>query len=173
MSIITASILKTHPASNDLFVLDVKVKKRFTKIRMKMIIPLLSTERMPNTIEILKAHLPSILRSKCFNENNYSFSKEVKKTEIGHLFEHMILEYLSLIKISESLSNPIHNGFTDWNWIKDERGVFHITLDAGVEDKYVLSRAISRSAELLNQIIRLNYFQINSQIAQNTLPVKD
>lgn len=113
-----------------------------------------STEVLPRTKRLLKMHLPSILRSKCFNENNYSFSKEVKNTEIGHLFEHIVLEYLCNYKIAAGHRDPVHNGLTSWNWKEEKRGLFHITFDAGERDSKYLDMAIEQAIILTVRIMQ-------------------
>jgi hypothetical protein len=161
MSIITANIKATVFNANEFFSFDINPRKNSTKITMKMLTSIITTDRIPATYSILKNHLPSILRSKCFNENNYRFSKEVKCTEIGHLFEHILLEYLSQFKFAQGHKNPIFNGLTSWNWKKEERGVFHIEIDAGLDDKEIFSLAMKKSADLLTFIL---------QKAENNIP---
>ncbi|HSW48137.1 MAG TPA: hypothetical protein VLG67_03565 [Candidatus Saccharimonadales bacterium] len=153
MSILTAKVKKPLNHSNNLFLLDVSQEEKTTKIRMEMLISCVCTSELPMTYSILKKQLPSIMRSKCFNENNYKFSKEVKNTEIGHLFEHIILEYLSNLKSLEGVKNPIYNGLTSWNWTKDPRGVFHIEIDSGLDDESALSLALHKSNQLLYAIL--------------------
>jgi hypothetical protein len=161
MSIITAKIKDTAFNANELFSLDINPRKKSTKITMKMLTSVITTDKIPATYSILKSHLPSILRSKCFNENNFRFSKEVKCTEIGHLFEHILLEYLSQFKFAQGHKNPIFNGLTSWNWKKEERGTFHIKIDAGLDDKEIFSLAMKRSTDLLTFIL---------QKAENNIP---
>lgn len=152
------SIITTGPKpafyAGELFSVDVLIRRRSTKITMKVFTSLISTENVPSTYTLLKKHLPSILRSKCFNENNYKFSKEVKNTEIGHLFEHIILENLSSCKSALGFNNPVYNGLTRWNWARDARGVFHIEIDSGLDEEEIFALALNKSTELLNIILQ-------------------
>lgn len=154
MSIITANAIGQALQTNEFFSFDIHSYSKTTKINMKLLTPFVTTEDVPAVSSILKKRLPSIMRSRCFNENNYSFSKEVKNTEIGHLFEHIILEYLSDLKYKTGTKNPVYNGLTRWNWVKEEKGVFHIEIDAGFEDKEIFSIALQKSTELLVYVLR-------------------
>jgi hypothetical protein len=169
MSLIIADVTSQALRTNEYFSFDVYPRKKSTKITMKMLIPTVTTEGIPTIIPILKTHLPSILRSKCFNENNYRFSKEVKNTEIGHLFEHIMLEYLSDFKYALGIKGAIYNGLTRWNWVREERGVFHIEIDAGREDKDIFELAVQKSTKLLLHILRsTKHTQIQPSLSMNT-----
>src|SRR5437868_15160394 len=76
------------------FKLSVKQKSSETYVKMVLFSPTVNTYMIPQTHKILLKFLPRIYLSKCFNEKGLSFSQEVKKTEIGHLFEHILLEYI-------------------------------------------------------------------------------
>lgn len=138
---------------NDKFSLTIKHDFKQTIMVMDIYDSVVNTKHLPYTHSILKKELPSILFSKCFNDNKYSFNKEVKKTEIGHLFEHILLEYLCLIKRSYGIDNPIHNGVTEWNWQKDNHGVFHISVDSGIDNEEIFSKAIKLTIRLINKIL--------------------
>ncbi len=154
MSIITAQVKQPVLYKNDLFTLDVVTRAKSTKIRMEMLVSILTTENLPGTSYLLKKQLPSIMCSKCFNGNDYKFSKEVLNTEIGHLFEHIILENLSELKYNQESKNHIYNGLTSWNWNKDPRGVFRIEIDTGHEDKELIDLALYKSTTLLTEILQ-------------------
>ncbi len=123
-----------------------------TKIIMSLSISQVNTTYFPQTVKILKKMLPGVLLSVCFNEFSLPFHKEAKKTEIGHLFEHILLEYLCLEKSVEGIDSE-YNGLTSWNWVDDPFGTFHITIDAGIQDKERMSSAVIKSIELFNYII--------------------
>jgi hypothetical protein len=59
----------------------------------------ISTSTIPATSLQLALHLPSIFGCNCFNDGNKSFGEECKNTELGHLFEHIMLEYLCIEKM--------------------------------------------------------------------------
>lgn len=152
MAITTARIIRNYHR-NDFFALRVDQNEIKTNILMELFSAPITTKNIPQTSPILKKYLPTILKSKCFNQNNYPFSKEVRNTEIGHLFEHILLEYLYEQKLKEGASNPVYNGLTQWNWQKDIRGVFHINVDVGLKERYIFQSALEKSIRLLNLII--------------------
>lgn len=123
-----------------------------TNITMSLSIPQVNTIDFPKTVKILRQVIPGVLTSLCFNEHSLPFHKEVKRTEIGHLFEHILLEYLCTEKSLLGIDSE-YNGVTSWNWETDPYGTFHIVIDAGEQDHTRLSSAISKSIELLNYII--------------------
>lgn len=174
MSIITGNTIGQVLQSNEYYSFDVKQHTNSAAITMIMLTSYVTTAYTPQAHSILKKRLPSIMRSKCFNENNYAFPEEVKNTEIGHLFEHIILEHLSQLKLSQGVKNPVYNGLTSWNWAKKERGVFHIEIDAGLEDKEIFGIAVQMSSKLLNEILRSVQKEINeydSTLHPNFLPL--
>lgn len=142
---------------NEFFTIEMLPSIDKTQLVMRITGPTINTHGIPATKKILKSSLPSILRSKCFNENNFSFSREVKNTEIGHLFEHILLEYLCALKISAGHKDSVHNGLTSWNWKKDARGTFHITIDAGVKDREFLLLALEQAVNLTVKIMQSNF----------------
>lgn len=139
--------------STELFSLFITQKALQTQIIMSLYTPTVTTESIKETLPILQKSLPSILRSICFNDENLPFSTEVVRTEIGHLFEHILLEYLCEIKLSAGYKNPIHNGITQWDWLRDMHGTFHIQVDAGTEDRRIFFKALSLSISLLEEIL--------------------
>lgn len=113
----------------------------------------MTTKKMPFIKDLLKQELPTILRSKCFNERNIPFSKEVLSTELGHLFEHMLLEYLCITKIHTGFPEAIFSGITRWDWNQDVYGTFHIEISIDEEDKVFLTPALSKTMILFEKIL--------------------
>lgn len=144
---------------NDLYTLQIYQAKRATNIKMEMIARIYNTQDLPWTISLLKEKLPSIFSSKCFNDNKYSFAREARRTEIGHLFEHILLEYLCKEKIAHGIKNPLHNGWTHWNWEEDALGVFHIKIDSGFTDAEIFDLALIKSIQLLNSVFQAKEIQ--------------
>jgi len=149
--------------SNNLFSVKIAHSKDSTNIQMDMTIPIVNTKVLPLTSNILNSYLPSIFYSKCFNERNQSFKREVQRTEIGHLFEHIILEYLFLIKESRGSKNVVHNGLTHWNWTEDYHGVFHIDIDCAQKDKEVFYEALTKSINLTMLILASKDFGVEKK----------
>lgn len=143
----------THLEPHDFFLLQIKHDKTYTRIDMKVLSPTINTIDLPQTFMILKKELPSILRSKCFNDECLPFSREVRRTEIGHLFEHILLEYLCLQKISQGFASATYRGTTNWNWKQEAWGTFHIKINAGNKDELFFEDALSKSIELLKKIM--------------------
>src|SRR5579859_7486648 len=105
-------IVKSQPQffKSNLFTLSVTHYKNRTQLLMALNIISVSTKDFPNTFDLLEKFLPSILYSQCFNDEKIPFCQEVKQTEIGHLFEHILLEYLCLNKISFGGKKATYSG---------------------------------------------------------------
>ena len=138
----------------DLFSLKVTYNQQATKIIMALFVPTVNTKEIPHTLETLTRYLPSVLHSTCFNDEKLPFAIEVRSTEIGHLFEHVLLEYLCYFKLLTGHSSAEYSGVTNWNWKKDPWGLFRITIDAGVEDEEIFTKAIEQSIMLLKILLR-------------------
>lgn len=142
------------PITNQPFYLEIHNKtNKKTKLVLRMIDPIIYTSELPHTYKTLKGALPTILKSKCYNSEKLPFHKEVKNTELGHLFEHIILEYLCDAKIEKGAKRATFSGHTDWNWQKDLRGTFHITLNIKNHDMHLLDTAIEKTLEVFHLII--------------------
>lgn len=151
----------TRKYNENLFLLDINQGLKETGIRMKLFTNYVSTQSLPNTHTTLERFLPSILESKCFNDENLSFDQEVKSTEIGHLFEHILLEYLSKLKSFYDNENIAFSGITTWDWTRDEHGVFHIKISAGAREAHIFEEALEKSIELVNKIVKTHLSSIN------------
>lgn len=136
------------------FSLQLKMSKNRVHIVMQLNTEIVNTQFLPKTRAILEAQFPGVLHTACFNEQNLPFSEEVKQTEIGHLFEHILLESLCVEKMALGYEQACFNGRTDWNWQKEKRGKFHIFVD-GVEDaKPFLSKALDTATHYTNLILQ-------------------
>lgn len=160
MSILTAQLqnVQQEHYTGEHFTLDVTQKPFHTYIAMVLKTPTVNTYAIEPTYSILEKSLPSILHSTCFNDAKLPFAQEVLHTEIGHLFEHIILEYLCELKVAKGYNDPIHNGVTEWDWLRDTRGTFHIRIDAGVENTKLFFEALSMSISLLEEILEYDPF---------------
>ena len=135
------------------FSLSITPEIKRTYIQMRLKTKVVNTRFIPKARDILEKSFPRVLESKCFNDRKLSFYDEVINTEIGHLFEHILIENLCQLKIAGGAQSAIFNGLTNWNWNKDPRGLFHIRVDAGIKDYPIFSPAMNKSIELLNLII--------------------
>lgn len=174
MSIITAPKITTSHlfySVDNLFTLALEHKKEKTKMVMEIFIPVTTTAIFLSTKPILNKFLPSILTSTCFNEEDLPFEKEVENTEIGHLFEHILLEYLCLEKLANGFEEAIFSGRTNWNWQKDKQGIFHIVIDSGLEEAMFFPHAIEKSIILLRGILEELYpHSRNKQVQTYAIP---
>lgn len=145
--------INVHPLySSPHFTLLAKPRKRSMYLTFTMRSNVINTRELPHTVAVLKRHLPSVLRTQCFNEHGRSFRREVTQTEIGHLFEHILLRYLCDAKLESGASHAEYSGRTDWNWFRDPRGTFHIFIDAPREDWKLFLVAMQKSITLMERL---------------------
>lgn len=143
-----------HNYNSPYFNLAIKHRIQTLRINMYCSTAFLTTDFLPHTTSLLEKTLPSVLLTECFNEENLPFSSEVKKTEIAHLFEHILLEYLCLEKISDGTSDACFSGRTHWNWIKYPKGSFFITISMEKTDLVFLPTALQKTIILMEQILK-------------------
>lgn len=117
--------MQVYNSSN--FNLDLAFTSNKLELTQQVFHTFINTEDLPSTQKYLSLNLPTIFNSRCFNPKKLSFFEEVKKTEIGHLLEHLILEYLKLSVAKQSSCN-IFNGVTCWNYSKYGFGKYFITI---------------------------------------------
>lgn len=112
------------------------------------------TKSVPTINKKLERFLPGIFTSQCFNKNNFQFKKECENTELGHLFEHVLLEYLCLGKISKGEKSYSFKGLTTWNWRIEEKGKFNIRIESlYANEKDILRTAFISSLHLFEEIL--------------------
>lgn len=145
--------LYTRYYSTEEFTLSIKLAKTRTKIIMALKQDIFNTRELPQTYACLQRSLPSVLQSTCYNEDNYPFQTEVLHTEIGHLFEHILIENLCLLKLAQEYKSVEYSGVTKWNWIVYPKGSFHITISAGQTDRNIFAEAMGKSIALVTTII--------------------
>jgi len=107
----------------------------------------------PETLEFLKNNYPSVLKTQCFNDKNLPFETEVVATEIGHLFEHILIDTLCSLKIKKGARTAIFNGTTSWNWLENPRGSFLIYIDACSSDYDLLIEALKLTINLTKNLM--------------------
>ena len=141
---------------DNLFSLAIRQQPTSTKIIMTMHNDKLNTSSLPETFYLLQKLLPNVLLTECYNDENLPFSVEVRNTEIGHLFEHILLEYLCQIKLARGYNAAVFSGRTRWNWIRDPKGMFHIHLDCGEKDADFLPEALEKTISLMKILLKNN-----------------
>jgi hypothetical protein len=149
----TAQYYQPLPSySSKTFDLDFNTGDFTTRITMQMKVHMVTTSALPHTHEFLVNHFPQVLNTRCFNDKNLPFCEEVKDTEIAHLFEHILLQYLYSEKSSRGYTNVVFNGRTYWNWNRDPHGNFKIMIDAGKLDLPWLSTSVKKSIALMESL---------------------
>jgi hypothetical protein len=169
MRVTDQQYLSSQYTIDNLFSLAVTQKITTTKIVMQSLNKHVTTASLPQTKNILQLYLPHVLKTECFNEQRLPFALEVKKTELGHLFEHILLEYLCEFKIAKGSRNAVFAGRTKWNWLKDPRGKFHIHLNCGQKDADILQPAVEKTIHLMKLILETD---TNASALQQKLLVK-
>jgi len=156
----------------DLFSLAITQKITSTQITMDVLYNQINTAEIPYLFDVLEENLPSVLLSKCYNDLGLPFNVEVRNTEIGHLFEHILLEYLCEHKIAKGARAATYAGRTRWNWNRDPLGRFHIHLTCGKKDADILPAALENTVSLMKLILGYNqplFVQDANLTAQNGL----
>lgn len=138
---------------HSLYTLQCKHTKQSTLLDMYMNNGQVTTKYLPDTYSILHDTYPAVLQTKCFNAENLPFYQEVIDTEIGHLFEHILLQYMCDIKGKHTCCTATHSGVTSWDWKKEKRGIFHISIDVPYSDKKLFALALHQTVKLVDQIL--------------------
>jgi hypothetical protein len=137
-----------------LFSLHLTQKTSSTRIILQSLNEYVNTSHISSIASLLSKHLPTVLLTTCYNDDNLPFSTEVRNTEIGHLFEHILLEYLCQLKIAKGANRAVFHGRTRWNWEKDPWGKFYIRLNCGIKDADILPLALKKTIELMKLILQ-------------------
>jgi len=156
----------------NLFSLAIIQKQTRTQITMDLLYSQINTKEIPFITDLLEENLPSVLQTTCYNDLDLPFHIEVKNTEIGHLFEHILLEYLCQNKIRKGARRATFAGRTKWNWTRDPMGRFHIRLTCGRKDADILPASLEQTVNLMKMILEYNsepLFLLNTTAAQNGL----
>lgn len=148
---------------DDSFSLFIQQNTSCARIKMLLLKDPINTSDIPYTSDVLQYFLPGVLTTECFNDQGLPFSQEVKKTEIGHLFEHILLEYMCQLKIGKGYKSAVYSGRTKWNWERDPRGVFHIRINCTLKDADIFPFALDKSITLIKTILHHNNSHLISQ----------
>jgi hypothetical protein len=163
------SLIPTYSSPH--FWLSYQTSDRETLIEMQMKSKIWSTQDLPQTSVFLNQKFPSVMQTRCFNENNLPFKEEVKNTEMGHLFEHVLLQNLYLIKSSAGHKQVTFNGRTYWNWGEHAQGHFKIVIDSGISDSAYFASALENTIELTEDLFLTAQVTAPIRVAFNQLPV--
>ncbi len=124
-----------------------------TNIVFTSLTPVLRTGFLPATLAILKEQLPGVLATKCHNDGGWGFEREVEDTEIGHLFEHILIQNISEFRESYLMEDSKITGETQWDWTRDAKGIFNIRICSESPYDQVLTEAIEKSISIVNLIL--------------------
>ena len=141
---------------DNLFSLAIIQKQTKTKIIMDLLYNQINTKEIPFIEDLLKENLPSVLAATCYNDLDLPFDEEVRNTEIGHLFEHILLEYLCQNRLAKGAKRATFSGRTKWNWTRDPFGRFHIHLTCGKKDADILPVALEQTVSLMKVLLAYN-----------------
>ncbi|MGB4440951.1 MAG: hypothetical protein WBJ62_01850 [Coriobacteriia bacterium] len=90
--------------------------------------------------------LPGLAGHRCLNDAGKTFAEEIADTEVPHLFEHVVLELMAEAGSPRSLK-----GETAWDFKRDGRGVFRVSLE--YDDDLVCLGAIKSADRLVRYIL--------------------
>ncbi len=111
--------------------------------------------------------LPSLREHFCKNRHGLSFPEELEDTELGHVFEHVMLAVLEQRGAHTS-------GQTTWNWHRDPIGTFRVTISTGkkhlVKESLLVAQAILTNL-LVGPILPLRLPEDDSSKTGQPLPV--
>jgi hypothetical protein len=138
---------------SDSLVLYLKTESEAVKLAVYFDTESPNTEYFPETSRLLTDNVPQYRTARCRNERNLPFYREVEQTELGHLLEHILLEYLCMNKRQAGMSQALFTGKTTWNWQLDPRGTFYIDIAIKPEDHAYLSEALTQSLDLIGKIL--------------------
>ncbi len=153
---------------SNFFSFSTKIAPLNTKLIMQVVLPYINTRDLPHIVDFLKTKFPSVLGTKCFNYYNLPFIKEVEATEFGHLFEHILLDQLCILKLALGYKKAVFNGRTEWNWKRDPKGLFHIIVDIGEKDIFILNQALKKTINLTEELISSVPLAANVMLIEST-----
>lgn len=131
------------------FIISQQLSQNKVILHLKIKKSQVQTRDLPDTVDILAKHLPSIFTNSCFNGKGLCFYDEVQNTEVGHLFEHILLEYMCLAKIPYQNSVSFE-GRTFWN--NDTRDLFRIEISCSPQDWTFFNTALAQGVFLMDTI---------------------
>lgn len=111
-----------------------------------------TTAAFPKMVDFLKSELGTILDCKCENPSDLPFDQEVRNTELGHLYEHVILEYLCDEKIKNGAGSASFKGDTFWEVKEEQPYKFLIRIQLDITESSLLSKALDKANFLMEKL---------------------
>lgn len=134
------------------FSILVRQNKFSTFLKLIMHTRIVTTAHIPFITTFLKQYNPTVLVTECFNPQNLPFYKEVKSTELGHLFEHMLIDEMRRLQENNGFKH-VYNGETSWDWEKSGYGVFSIWIDSGYSEEPLMHTALNETIMLFRKLL--------------------
>lgn len=110
--------------------------------------------------------LPHLAIHRCVNRSGLPFEEELNDSELGHVFEHVILALLFQ-------RGMFVRGQTTWNWQRDPIGTYHVTINTGkrllVKECLLIAQAIFSNV-LVGPPLRLRPIDLPPGTAPASLP---
>lgn len=138
--------------SHPLYTVQVSQEKKQLTLSMQVDPRILYTSAFPEIQSFLQTNAPRVLRTKCFNPQKFTFAKEVLDTEMAHFFEHVLIQNLCEECISSGKTSACFRADTEWDWTKNPRGSFTITIHSPVEEKW-LQPALEKTIQLTDKLV--------------------
>lgn len=96
--------------------------------------------------------LPTLREHLCFNRGGLPFVEELQDTELGHVFEHIVLALLQQRGLYT-------RGQTTWNWERDPIGTYQVTINTGkkllIKESMLIAQAMLTNA-LVGPALKFN-----------------
>ncbi len=135
------------------FILTVEQLPQSTNMVFKMLNDHIKTGTLPLTFDRLSELFPEVLGTKCFNKKHLPFCEEVKNTETGHLFEHILIAYLHQLKKNADGVDMKFSGVTVWDWNEEPKGTYQITINSEGCYDHIMPKALQMSVVLMDKIL--------------------
>ncbi len=105
------------------------------------------------------ALLPGLSRHRCDNGAGRSFPAELRDTELAHLFEHVACELMALAGSPRTL-----RGETSWDFGRDGRGVFRVTLQ--FDDDFAVAGGLEAARRVVAALVVGESADVDTEVAR-------
>lgn len=150
------------------FSLHIRYHEDSIEITMRLFSPYKKTSAYPETLALLQQHFPQVLTTECFNDDHICFMQEVVDTELGHIFEHIILQYMCDEAFRLGLPTHEFEGRTWWDCSQESENSFRIAIFVSKAQKPIFLSALQQSIELLNLVLESPTSHEVNSAAKNT-----
>lgn len=149
--------------SNNKFNIGFRVFGSIVKIDLHMKTSIGTTKSISSCTDCLLAHVPSVFTTQCFNDKNLSFYDEVKDTQLGHLFEHILIEYMCLYKLK--FQNSVNfSGRTYWRSQYEDPRDFTVIVNCKIIDWPIFIKALKKTILVFQNLIEERHLSASPQL---------